>query len=133
LLEGKCKNPACAFHEVAVEHFYWHSDDPTAPCDICGGPTERCMSRFAVVFTGVISARYNDPKLEGAHKEGHVVWGKDPVTGKTVHRRVETFDDQKRVCREFGYINPREAPTHFEVAEDGRTTKNTRGLPGSWV
>lgn len=81
------------------------------------------MSTFAVVFTGVITARYNDRRLENAHQEGHVVWGKDQVTGKTVSRRVETFEDQKRVCKEFGYSNPREYGKSYDVAEDGKTVK----------
>lgn len=132
LLEAVCQNEQCRLHGLRVEHFYPHSDSPTAACESCGGPTQRVMSSFGIVFTGDITDRYLDRGLE--HKTGaHWAWGRDPATKKPVPRRIETFDDQRNFCREFHVQNPKDMPRNLEVSEDGKTVKSSMGMPGCEV
>ena len=90
------------------------------------------MSTFAVVFTGALTARYNDKRLENSHQDGHVAWERD-ATGKPHPVHIETFDQQRDFCKRNHLMNPKDAPTNYEVAEDGRKVMNTRGLPGSYI
>ena len=130
--EYVCHNPACPNNrEVASATPL--ADQPHVQCETCGKPMEIALYPISVVFTGVITARYNDKKLENAHQEGHWAWDKDPVTGKSTPTFIETFDDQRAFCKRNKLINPKDAPNNFQVAEDGRTIESTRGLPGSWV
>ncbi len=94
----------------------------------------RLLSTFAVVFTGVISARYLDSSAEGAHKRdgGHWAYEKD-AAGKTKACYIETFDQQRDFCKRNKLANPKEMPHSYPVAEDGRTVLNTRGMPGSEI
>ena len=131
LLEGICEDRRCAAYRYKQEHFYHHWDaEPLNPCSICGGPTVRVMSAFNVVFSGVISARYNDRKLENAHQEGHTVYERDPQTKKVTPTFVDTWQKQKEVCARNGWANPKDQPKNFEVESDGRTIKSPMGLPG---
>ena len=133
LIESSCQSPGCAANGHPVEHFLWHWDSPLPACESCGGPTKREMSTFAVVFTGVISARYNDSNLENAHQDGHVAWERDPITNKPRACEIKTWDDQRSFCRRNHCANPSEMPRNRMIAEDGKTELNTRGLPGTEV
>ena len=132
LIESSCQSPGCAAHGKPIEHFLWHWDSPLPVCESCGGPTKREMSTFAVVFTGALTARYNDKRLENSHQDGHVAWERD-ATGKPHPVHIETFDQQRDFCKRNHLMNPKDAPTNCEVSEDGRTVLNTRGLPGSYI
>jgi hypothetical protein len=79
------------------------------------------MSTFAVVFTGAITARYNDSKLENSHQAGHVAWERDPITNKPRACRIETFDDQRAYCSRNHLANPKDYGHSYDVAEDGKT------------
>ena len=81
------------------------------------------MSTFAVVFTGVISAKYNDPKLENAHQDGHVAWERDPITNKPRACHIETWDDQRNYITRNHLTNPKDYGNSYDVAEDGKTVK----------
>ena len=89
------------------------------------------MSTFAVVFTGVISAKYNDSRLENAHQEGHVAWERDPISNKPRACAIQTWDDQRAFCQRNHCALPSEMPRNRMIAEDGKTELNTRGLPGT--
>ena len=123
LIESSCQSPGCAANGHPVEHFLWHWDSPLPACESCGGPTKREMSTFAVVFTGVISARYNDSNLENAHQDGHVAWERDPITNKPRACRIETFDDQRAYCARNHLANPKDYGHSYDVGEDGKTVK----------
>ena len=131
LLEGICEDRRCAAYRYKQEHFYHHWDaEPLNPCSICGGPTVRVMSAFNVVFSGVISARYNDRKLENAHKDGHTVYERDPITRKVTPLHITTFQQQADYCKRNGLLNPKEIGKNYEVESDGKTIKSPMGLPG---
>jgi hypothetical protein len=102
-------------------------------CPECGKRMEVVLYALATVFTGPITARYNSPTAENAHMEGHHAWGRDPLTNKPVHRFIESWSDQKKFCSDFNMRNPKEFGNHYEVAEDGKTLKNSIGMPGCEV
>ena len=131
LFDSACQSQSCPMHGVPVEHYYRHHDSPTEDCVECGGPTVKLISDFKVVFTGVISARYNDQGIEGAEREWHWAWGNDPVTKKPIPKFIETWDDQRSFVKEYGLVNPKEMPRNFTVDETGKIPQNTRGLPGT--
>jgi hypothetical protein len=133
LFESACPSRDCPDYAQPVEHYYPYSHSTTLPCEKCGGPTVKLVSQFHVVFTGPITAKYNDKHLDGAHREGHWGFNKDPVTGKSTPAFIETFQQQKDFCKRNKLVNPKDAPTNFEVSADGTTIQNTRGLPGSWI
>lgn len=132
LYEDVCFRPECPVYDQAVERYYSTSSTPQKPCIECGGPTERLMSRFGVVWTGPITAKYNDKESKGAHKEGHWAFRKkSSLSGKPEPVFIETFQQQREFCKAEGLVNPTQAPRNLVVKEDGRTLANTRGMPGT--
>jgi hypothetical protein len=114
------------------EHYYPHSDSPTNACGYCGGATDRLIGRPNIVFTGVISARYNDKNVENPHQEGHWQWRKkSSVSGKPEPVFISDWQTQKEFCKAEGLANPREMPRNMEIASDGKGVLNTRGMPGT--
>ena len=121
----------CDVCHDAVEHYLPHADTPAPVCEKCGTQRKKCIGTFAVVGTGLLSTRYNDPKLEGAHMEGHWVRDIDPKTGKrTVPLFIETFQEQREYCKRNGFYNPGEIG-QVEAHADGKSY-SSRGLPGAW-
>lgn len=89
------------------------------------------MSRFAVVFTGIISARYNDRGIPGEHQEGHWAFRKKSSRdGNPEPVFINDWQGQREFCRAEGLALPKEFGRNFEVSEDGRTVKNSVGMPG---
>jgi predicted nucleic acid-binding Zn ribbon protein len=131
IFENMCRQEGC---EAAGDPFEWYAatrDKPDPICARCGSSTVRLISSFAVVFTGAITKKYNDPKLENYHQEGHTAWRRrSSKSGKPEPVRIETFEDQRRFCKEEGLVDPRETGP-LEAAADGRTS-SSRGLPGCW-
>jgi len=96
----------------------------------------RLISVFHVVFTGPITARYNDKKLEGSHKEGFTAWrvhsAKDPRCPEPVH--ITSFSDRKQFMKDEGLEEVPSNATISGVGEDGQGVKvSTVGEPGCWV
>lgn len=105
---------------------------PDPGCDHCGGPRRKCVSQFAITGTGVLTTKYNDPRLENAHMEGHWVKATDPKTGKrTVPVFIETFQQQREYCKQEGFYNPGEVGQVEMISNDGKSM-SSRGLPGAW-
>jgi len=133
MYEGYCPacDPECRNPE---EHYYPLSTSPEAPCSACGGERRRLVSQFAVVFTGVIStSKYGDPRLEryNTKVDGHQAWRRrSSLSGKPEPVWIETFEDQKRFCREEGLTNPKDVGP-MEIGDDGKSY-STRGMPGCW-
>lgn len=122
---GKCGE----MREYYVPH--WYSPDP----ECCGEQTKRLVSEFGVVFTGVLSAsKYNDPKLERAHQGPHWGWRRrSSKSGKPEPVYIETFEDQKKFCKEEGLVNPKDIG-NIEATSDGKFNSSTgRGTRGQWV
>ena len=123
-----CKNPACPAYEPVASM----TADEQLHCE-CGAVLELAVFPISVVFTGVLTARYNDPHLENAHRDGHVAWERDPVTKKPRPVRIDTWDAQRSYCKRNGLANPKDFGHNFDVAEDGRTVKSSMGMPGCEV
>jgi len=131
LLEAICDCSSCSIRGKPVEHFYHHFDDTPLPCAECGSPTRRIASRFGVIWTGPISARYNDRDSANAHQEGHWAWRRrSSKSGKPEPIFLNDWQQQKEFCKEEGLANPREMPRNFEIAADGKTVKSSVGMPG---
>ena len=115
----------------------WYAPLSTSPDpDCCGQPMSRLISVFHVVFTGPITARYNDKKLEGSHKEGFTAWrvhsAKDPRCPEPVH--ITSFSDRKQFMKDEGLEEVPSNATISGVGEDGQGVKvSTVGEPGCWV
>ena len=122
LFDQSCASSACPAFGQPVERYLPHWDTPDPPCPSCGGPTKREMSTFAVVFTGALTARYNDKRLENSHQDGHVAWERD-ATGKPRACEIKTWDDQREFCRRNHCANPKEYGHSYDVGEDGKTVK----------
>ncbi len=136
LFEGICHNPGCAASGFRQEHYYSNRELPMAPCDECGGPTVRVPSEFGIVWTGPITAKYLDKSKEGGNKKDGGHWAfengaKHGVGAKPVW--IDSFSAQKEHCRRNGLALPQEHGNHYEVCEDGKTVKNSVGLPGCEV
>lgn len=132
IFESQCEHEWCPLFGYPVEHYYPRSDSRMSICACCGFETVKLASAFNVVFTGPITARYNDRGKEGAHLDGHWAWEKG-ADGKSHPTFIDSWDAQKSYCKRNGLANPREMPANFDVAEDGRTVLNTRGLPGTEI
>jgi len=99
------------------------------PCEACGGETRKMASVFRVVFTGNISARYNNPKLEGAHQEGLWMTEKKTADGKERQTFVTDWSQRRRIMKQEGL---EEYSGTAEVDSTGKMV-GTRGMSGQWV
>lgn len=114
--------------------FDWYAsnrDLPNPLCKSCNTPLERQVSRFATAFSGDITARYNDKRLEGAHADGHWAWEKNTPDGKPRQRFIKTFQDQREYCKQEGLVNPNELGDG-QMSADGRKLE-TAGMKGQWI
>jgi hypothetical protein len=110
--------------------------DPEPDAPICRGCMEPMRSRIyapSVVFTGAITARYNNQTAENPHQDGHIAWERDPVTRKCHPVEIKTFDDQRAYCARNHLANPKEFGNNYSVAADGRKVENSVGMPGCEV
>lgn len=131
LYESACASNVCVEFARPVEWraSTWETPDPS--CVECGGPTKRMISQFGIVFTGPLTAKYNDPKADNAHQEGHYAWRtKNTKDGKPEMVWIDSFDAQREHCRSEGLVNPKDLGPG-EVGGDGKTL-STRGMPGCW-
>ena len=132
--EAVCRNPDCPTVGLRQEHFYHVSETNPKPCDSCGGPTEPVeFSRSNVIFSGAITARYNDRSATNPHQEGHWAWRKKTLNGKPEPVFIDSWSAQKDFCKAEGLTNPKDMPRNYEVGEDGKTLLNTRGMPGTEI
>ena len=127
-----CNTSECRLRGVRVEHYLSRRDNVDPPCGECGIPAQRQIGCPNIVFTGIISARYNDPSLPNAHVEGHWCVERNTPDGKPKPVFIETFQDQREYCKREKLINPSDAPRDLGINEDGTKT-SSQGLPGSWV
>jgi hypothetical protein len=125
--EHCCTAESCDQYGVISEHFY-HVSDPDPVCE-CGKPMTLMISQFQVVFTGPLTARYNDKKLDGAHQEGYFMTEKHTPDGKEKITWVDSWSERKRILKQEGLV---EAPGSAEVGSDGKSI-GMRGFKGQWV
>lgn len=128
IYESYCSNEQCAKYEEPFEWMGLHCDcDPF--CKVCGYITTRMVSRFAVTFTGVMSAsKYNVDTPGGnpaeRHMDGHWVTRKrSSKTGKPEREFITTFEQQAKYCKEEGLVNPRDVDvSKIEGRPNGKWT-----------
>ena len=115
------------------ERFFHRWQEQAPPCPLCSNPRVLLASRFAVVFTGPITARYNLKDREGAEQEG--VWmyrKKTSLSGEPEPVYIETFSELKEFCRQEGIYGPGEVPINATISPDGRKISSA-GMPGQWA
>lgn len=123
----------CPRCQTIGEEWRRHMDDPPTPCPDCGGEREELASRFGIVFTGQITAKYNDPKREAAHREGFWTYRKKTsISGQPEPVKIETWDQLRAFNKAEGLAAPGEVPTNSTVSADGRRIES-RGMPGQWT
>lgn len=127
LYESMCVSEGCEKFGVPVEHFYSRMTDEDGPCEVCGGAKDRLISSFAVVFTGCITSRYNNRKLEGAHLDGHWATARNTLDGVPRPVFIDTFDKQREFCKSEGLVNPKDVGI---MHSRGKTWSNPTGMPG---
>ena len=123
--EFECRN--CRARQ---ERYLPHSWSPDPECETCGGATERLVSRFACPFTGPLTARYNDPKIPGAHQESFMATKiRNTPDGKPVQVYIDSFQKLREFAKSEGCADPTELPRQ---AEGGEKKLSSAGMPGSW-
>lgn len=119
----------CEACQAVEERYVKLRDAPTPTCPVCLGPRTTLASRFGVVFTGPLAARYNDPKKENAHQEGFWAYRKNTASGQPEPTFIETWAELRAYRKSEGLDG--DVPTHATISQDGRTI-NSSGMPGQW-
>jgi len=123
----------CAGCNEVQEQFLHAVPDEAPACVACNGPRIRLASRFGIIFTGPLTARYNDPKRENAHQEGFWAYRKrSSVSGQEERIRIETHQELRDFCDAEGLVHPSELPRNATISADGRTI-SSKGMPGQWM
>lgn len=88
----------CEFCEGVIE---WRGkwDDPEPFCDRCGSEMKRLPSKFKIIWTGPLTTKYNDNKLEGAHLDAH--WGTNRDGSRTW---IDTFEKRKAFMKKNKFL-----------------------------
>jgi predicted nucleic acid-binding Zn ribbon protein len=132
--EFACETETCPEHGVVRENYFRNSDpDPT--CEACGAVKKARISRFGIVWTGPLTTRYNDPKLESAHREGHWAYRRNTPSGKPEPVFISTPQESREFARSEGLVSPFDSnapPLNMEISGDGKSA-TTCGQPGAWV
>ncbi len=132
--ERTCRDSSCTEYGRIVEYYTPRFTKEDPPCAVCAGPSARIISRFGIIWTGSITARYNDKRAENPEKDGgHWAWRRrSSISGQPEPVFISDFSQQKDFCKQEGLVNPRDLPTNAEPSSDG-TQLQSRGMPGAWV
>lgn len=106
---------------------------PNPPCEdaACDGETVKLVSGFAIIFTGPLTARYNDRNLEGAHSEGHWATRLRTVSGEPEPVWIDSWQAQREFCKSEGLVNPKDLPSNAEASSDRKLSGS--GMKGQWI
>ena len=119
-----CKSPECCPLSRPGTHY--------PLCESCGNAMRENVSAPNVIWTGPIGQRYRDKDKDGYHNpDGQIVYTRKTPDGKPRPVLLENWSDVKAHCKSEGLVDPRSLPRNLEVAEDGKGTLNTRGMPGT--
>jgi len=127
-----CETNGCPQKGRVEEHFFHSSSSPTPNCPSCGEQQRRLIGRFTMPFCGAITARYNDPKLEGAHMDGHWVYRRNTPDGKVQPEFIETWQQRKEFMKAEGLTGYEERGP-VDVTPEGKHSSSRTGKPGTWV
>jgi hypothetical protein len=130
-----CESRKCAMRGRVVE-LPWREEPVTGRhyplCPTCGDVMRENVSAPNVIWTGPIGQRYRDKDKDGYHNpDGQIVYTRKTPDGKPRPVLLENWSDVKAHCKSEGLVDPRSLPRNLEVAEDGKGTLNTRGMPGT--
>ena len=126
------KEYACEACGAIEERYMRRWDTPPPDCPVCLGPRTELASRFGVVFTGRITARYNEPGRENSHMEGFWTYRKrSSVSGQPEPVFIEDWQQLKNFNKAEGLAAPGDVPTHSTITPDGRRIVSD-GMPGQW-
>lgn len=123
----------CAACQRTKEWYAPLSTSPDPACELCHGPTTRLISGFNVVFTGPLTARYNDPQAENPHQEGF--WAhrvKSSSSGQPEPCFIETWQQRKQYLKDEGLVGGEEVGP-VDGTGDGKWSTTRTGRPGTWV
>jgi hypothetical protein len=126
--EFSCKSDVCQGYGVPIEAWY-RTTDPDPVCEICGGEMALMISSFSTPFSGSMSTRYADKKLEYAHKMDHEWILEKRAPGGPKWTKVDQWSDRRRILRQEGLV---EHGGMVDVSSDGRKV-SSQGMPGCWV
>lgn len=133
--EHCCTISSCDLYCVPVEHFFHNRDAPNPPCDVCGGSTERAVSRFYAPFTGDLG-RFNDPNIDmhNATPYGHIAYrtkSSRMVDGSPEMVHIDSRAAQKQFIKDEQLVDPSDVNPNIGTQEDGKIS--TSRQKGSWV
>lgn len=122
LFESACPEKDCLLFEKTFEWLSKTTDVNDPSCECCGAQTIRQISRFGVIWTGPITAKYLDKSLEGGNAEsgGHWAYKKNTLSGKPEPVYISTFQEQREYCKAEGLTPPQDTD-HGMIQGDGRT------------
>lgn len=105
---------------------------PEPVCDNCGQTKQVMISRFGIVWTGPMSQRYRDPKLEGYHgPDHHWMYTRNTPDGKPKAVLIDSWQASREFAKAEGLVPPQEAPP-MEISSDGKSITSV-GLPHCMV
>lgn len=132
--EFACPTEGCAEHGI-VREGYFRNSDPDPNCATCGTAQQVQISRFGIVWTGPLTTRYNDRRLEGSHVEGHWQYSRQTLDGKPKAVWIDSVQKSKEFAKAEGLVSPfsQNAPAlNMEISGDGKSA-TTQGQPGCWI
>lgn len=131
--EFACETDGCPEQGIVREN-YFRTSDPDPTCEACGTVKRLQISRFGIVWTGPLTTRYNDPKLEYAHREGNWMYTRQTPDGKPKAVFIDSVQKSKEFAKQEGLVSPfsLNAPGNMEISSDGKTA-TTQGMPNCWV
>jgi putative FmdB family regulatory protein len=115
------------------ESYLSRSTSPDPACESCGKPMSRLISSFSVIFTGALTARYNDPKCENPYQEGF--WAhrvKSSSSGAPEATFIDTWEKRREYMKEEGLIGHEDIGP-VDPSSDGKWSNTRTGRPGTWV
>jgi hypothetical protein len=136
IYELACGNESCPEYARVFEKYYSTSDKPDPVC-ACGQQTRRLISSFSVVFSGPITRKYLNPKIEGYDRMADGTHWQFETRGPDGQKcdprpvKIETFQQQREFAKRNGLVDP-SSIGECEVHSDGKGV-STRGMPGAWI
>jgi hypothetical protein len=112
----------------------WRADGGYPLCPTCGKVMRERVSAPSVIWTGAIGKRYRTKGVDGYDApDGIRMYTRKTPDGKPKMVELSDWGQVKSFCRQEGLADPRQQGLNMEVGEDGKSVKNTCGMPGTEV
>jgi hypothetical protein len=87
----------------------------------CGKQMRRAPSRFGIVWTGPLTTKYNNKKLEYAHVEEHTAYRiKSSRSGKPEPVRITNWQERREFMKAEGLVGVEDLGDKFEASSTGK-------------